>query len=157
MRPGTTWSTSTSQGCQGTTTNSAAALGGGSPAGDPTYHENRYTVGLDARWRLGPFGLDPTFYYQWGQRNHRAVGTDGSVGRVTADISAWIVDVSGSYQLGPLLLEARGVYSPGNKARHNLAKSVGYFQQLDVDGSYSGLPGPRSWPTAESTISMASC
>ena len=34
--------------------------------GDPTYHEERYTVGLDARWRVGPFGLDPTISYQWG-------------------------------------------------------------------------------------------
>jgi hypothetical protein len=119
-----------------TTTNSAAALGGGSPAGDPTYHEDRYTIGLDARWRAGPFGLDPTFYYQWGQRDHRAVRPDGSVGRVTADISAWIIDVAASYSLGPLLLEARGVYSPGNKARHNLTKSIGYFQQLDEDGGY---------------------
>src|SRR5438093_597003 len=30
-----------------TTTNSAAALGGGAAAGDPTYHEDRYTIGLD--------------------------------------------------------------------------------------------------------------
>jgi hypothetical protein len=121
-----------------TTTNSAAALGGGSPAGDPTYHEDRYTIGLDARWRVGPFGLDPTFYYQWGQRNHRAFGPDQATSprRVTADISSFIIDVSGSYQLGPLLLEARGVYSPGNKARHNLTKSVGYYQQLSNDGGY---------------------
>src|SRR3989454_5716397 len=52
-----------------TTTNSKEALGGGAAAGDPTYHEDRYTVGLDARWRSGPFGFDPTFYYQWGQRD----------------------------------------------------------------------------------------
>ena len=118
------------------TTNSAAALGGGAAAGDPTYHEDRYTVGLDARWRSGPFGFDPTFYYQWGQRDHRAVKTDGSVGKVQADMSSWIVDLIGSYSMGPLLLEARAVYSPGNKARDNLTKSVRYFQQLDEDGGY---------------------
>src|SRR5213594_106718 len=38
--------------------NVAAAVGGGAPAGDAADHENRHTVGLDARWRLGPFGLD---------------------------------------------------------------------------------------------------
>src|SRR5215510_3014377 len=27
--------------------------------GDSSYHEERYTVGLDARWRVGAFGLDP--------------------------------------------------------------------------------------------------
>src|SRR6266446_5064651 len=34
--------------------------------GDPTEHENRHTIGLDARWRMGPFGLDPTVYWQFG-------------------------------------------------------------------------------------------
>src|SRR5213594_4758004 len=131
-----------------TTTNSAASLGGGAPAGDPTYHEDRYTIGLDARWRSGPFGFDPTFYYQWGQRNHRAANTDGSSAvatstacasqavKVQADMSSWIVDLIGSFSTGPLLLEARAVYSPGNKARDNLTKSVRYFQQLDEDGGY---------------------
>src|SRR5437899_1905181 len=118
------------------TTNSAASLGGGSAAGDPTYHEDRYTVGLDARWRSGPFAFDPTFYYQWGQRDHRAVKPDGSVGKVEADMSSWIVDLIGSFSTGPLLLEARVAYSPGNKARDNLTKSVRYFQQLDEDGNY---------------------
>jgi len=119
-----------------TTTNSKEALGGGAAAGDPTYHEDRYTVGLDARWRSGPFGFDPTFYYQWGQRDHRAFKPDGSVAKVEADMSSWIVDLIGSFSTGPLLLEARVAYSPGNKARDNLTKSVRYFQQLDEDGNY---------------------
>jgi len=51
-------------------------------------------------------------------------------------MSSWIVDLIGSYSLGPLLLEARAVYSPGNKARHNLTKSVGYYQPLSMDGAY---------------------
>jgi len=120
----------------GGTTNFASSLGGGAPAGDATFHEDRYTVGLDARWRSGPFGFDPTFYYQWGQRDHRAFKPDGSVAKVEADMSSWIVDLIGSFSTGPLLLEARVVYSPGNKARDNLTKSVRYFQQLDMDGGY---------------------
>src|SRR5437016_412463 len=117
-------------------TNSAAALGGGAPAGDSTNQENRHTVGIDMRWRSGPFGFDPTVMYQWGNADHQAVRTNGSVGRVEADISSWIVDLIGSYQLGPLLLEARGVYTTGNKARDNLAQSIRYFQPLTTDGSY---------------------
>jgi hypothetical protein len=39
--------------------NVAAAVGGGAPAGDSADHEDRYTVGIDSRWRIGPFGLDP--------------------------------------------------------------------------------------------------
>ena len=117
-------------------TNSAAALGGGAPAGDSTNQENRHTVGIDMRWRSGPFGFDPTVMYQWGNADHQAVRTNGSVGRVEADISSWIVDLIGSYQLGPLLLEARGVYTPGNKARDNLARSIRYYQPISMDGNY---------------------
>src|SRR5262249_35696150 len=32
-------------------------------------YEARHTIGIDARWRFGPFSLDPTFYYQWGHRD----------------------------------------------------------------------------------------
>jgi len=118
------------------TTNNAAALGGGAPAGDSTNQENRHTIGIDMRWRSGPFGFDPTIMYQWGNADHQGVRTNGSVGRVEGDISSWIVDLTGSYQLGPLLLEARGVYTPGNKARDNLALGIRYFQPLTTDGSY---------------------
>jgi hypothetical protein len=118
------------------TTNSAATLGGGAPAGDSTNQEDRHTVGIDMRWRSGAFGFDPTIIYQWGTRDHQAVRSNGSVGRVEADMSSWIVDLIGSFQVGPLLLEARGVYTPGNKARDNLARSVRYYQPLSTDAGY---------------------
>src|SRR5262249_55356843 len=56
--------------------------------------------------------------------------------KMTADMMAFLFDVIASYQLGPLLLEARGAYSPGNKARDNLTKSIRYYQPLDTDGGY---------------------
>jgi len=118
-------------------------LGGG---GDPTYHENRYTIGADARWRIGAFGIDPTFYWQWGTIDRLGIiTTPGASGssvnglgskKMTADMMAFLADVIVSYQLGPLLLEARGSYSPGNKARDNLTKSIRYYQPLDTDGGY---------------------
>jgi hypothetical protein len=114
----------------------AGAGVGNAPAGDASFHENRYTIGLDARWRVGPFGLDPTIAYQWGKYDTLANRTDGTVGRVEGDASAWLFDVIGSYQLGPLLLELRGMYSPGNKARDNLSKSKRYFEPLDLDTGY---------------------
>ncbi len=117
----------------------AAAVGGGAPAGDSTNQENRYTVGLDARLRIGPFGLDPTVSYQWGKYDTQAQRTNGSIGRVEGDASAWLFDVIASYQLGPLLLEARGMYSTGNKARDNLSLSKRYYEPLDTDtGIWSG-------------------
>jgi hypothetical protein len=119
--------------------NVAAAVGGGAPAGDATDHENRHTVGLDARWRLGPFGLDPTVSYQWGSYETQAQRTNGTIGKVKGDASAWLFDVIGSFQLGPLLLEGRGIYSTGNKARDNLSQSKRYYEPLDTDtGIWSG-------------------
>lgn len=109
-------------------------------AGSPSYHEDRHTIGLDARWRLGPFGLDPTMMYQWGRMDSQAFvsGTGAGVGskKVTADLNAIFVDLIGSYRLGPVLLEARWNYSSGNKARDNLAKGIRYFQPLSTDGIY---------------------
>jgi len=123
------------------TTNAAGALipdtvSACSNGGDPTYHEDRYTVGLDARWRIGAFGLDPTFYYQWGTSKTQGAKTDGTIGRVDGDIAAWLFDTIVSYQLGPLLIEARGIYTPGNKARDNLSQSKRYYEPLSADGSY---------------------
>jgi hypothetical protein len=131
----------------GGTMNSGLATGGASnaapvaglgttAAGDATDHEDRYTVGLDARWRVGPFGLDPTISYQWGNYQTQAIRNNGSVGKVDGDASAWLFDVIGSYQLGPLLLEFRGMYSTGNKARDNLSLSKRYYEPLDLDTGY---------------------
>jgi hypothetical protein len=85
---------------------------------------------------MAPFGLDPTISYQWGNYTTQAVRTNGSIGAVKGDASAWLFDVIGSYQLGPLLLEMRGVYSSGNKARDNLSLSKRYYEPLDLDTSY---------------------
>src|SRR5262249_26606241 len=112
---------------------------GTTAAGDATSHEQRYTVGLDARWRVGAFGLDPTVSYQWGNYDVQAQRTNGTVGKVNGDASAWLFDVIASYQLGPLLLEARGTYSTGNKAHDTLALSKRYYEPLDLDtGFWSG-------------------
>ncbi len=116
----------------------AVGATGPSPAGDATNAEDRYTIGLDARWRIGPFGLDPTIAYQWGQYNTQAQRTNGTVGRVEGDASAWLADVIGSWQIGPLLLEARATYSPGNSARGDLSKRKRYFEPLNLDTGFWG-------------------
>src|SRR5262245_11875885 len=114
----------------------AAPGTGNAPAGDASFHEDRYTVGLDARWRVGPFGLDPTLSYQWGKYDTLANRTNGTTGRVEGDASAWLFDIIGSYQLGPLLLEMRGAYSTGNKARDNLSLSKRYYEPINLDTGY---------------------
>jgi hypothetical protein len=113
--------------------------GGAAAGGDSTLHEERYTIGFDARWRIGGFGLDPTISYQWGSYETQAQKTNGGIGKVTGDASAWLFDVIASYQLGPLLLEGRGTYSTGNKATDNLSVSKRYYEPLDLDtGFWSG-------------------
>jgi hypothetical protein len=132
------------RGTAGGTLNGTAAFGrpsNPSAAGDPTFHEDRHTIGVDARWRLGSFGLDPTFYYQWGRIDRMAIdngpGANGvGTKKVTADMSAFLFDVIASYRLGPLLIEGRGAYSTGNKARDNLAKGIRYYQPILTDNGY---------------------
>jgi hypothetical protein len=100
-----------------------------------TMHENRHTVGLDARWRSGPFSLDPTIYFQFGDRDQvRATG-----GVADTDLRSWMIDVQGGFQAGPLLIEARTLYTTGNKARDNLSDKIKYFEPLNLDtGAYAG-------------------
>ncbi len=119
------------------TLNSAAALGSGNASGDTAYHENRHTMGIDARWRYGAFSLDPTILYQWGSFD--SMGQDNKhalPSKLNGDINAWLLDIQAGYQLGPLLLEGRYIYSTGNKARDNLAVGKRYFEPLDMDTSY---------------------
>jgi hypothetical protein len=121
-------------------------------AGSPNYHEDRHTIGFDARWRLGSFSLDPTFYYQWGRVDSQAIdngpGANGvGTKKVTGDMSALHFDLLASYQLGSVLIEGRGVYSTGNKARDNLAKGIRYYQPLDTDGNYWAGGWTQFWAT----------
>ena len=121
----------------GGTTNSAATFGSARFAnGSPAFHEARHTIGVDSSWRMGPFGLDPTIYYQVGTRDALTATRAGLAQKVETNMSSWLLDLIGSYQMGPLLLEARGVYSTGNKARDNLGKRISYFEPIDLDTSY---------------------
>ena len=117
--------------------------------------ENRHTIGVDGRLRMGPFSLDPTLLYQFGNRQVVVPGTPGgpctptnpsnclayasgkAPGSVAkADISAWLFDIRGGFQIGPLLLEALYMYTSGNKARDTTLNNVRYFQPLSTDTSY---------------------
>jgi hypothetical protein len=140
-----------------------SATASGLPAGasafrnpDGTLHgglnEDRYTVGLDTRFRVGPFSLDPTVLYQFGNRgvfSQSAPGTGANtVGGALAQsgaqpaskyhgrLDAWLIDIREGFQLGPLLLEGLQVYSTGNSARNNQLGRVASFQPLTTDTGY---------------------
>jgi hypothetical protein len=119
-------------GSQGTSVPGAAGVLGAAAAYQQTQlHEERHTIGFDMRWRMGPFSFMPTFYYQFGDKEQFVRGS-----KREADIRAWIVDLMGGWQLGPLLLEGRYVYTSGNKAQDDLSSKVKYFEPLDLDTGY---------------------
>ncbi len=118
----------------GPTSGSSRRIYANQQGGVAPVHEDRHTIGVDARWRSGPFSLDPTFMYQFGERSQK---NSASSRDFEADISAFVVDIQGGWQLGPLLLEARGVYTTGNKAKDDLrTKDNNSFQPLDLDTGY---------------------
>ena len=103
--------------------------------------EDRFTVGVDARWRLGPFSLDPTVFYQFGQRDQVVPIVNGMAnGNVnTLREDAWFVDIRGGWQAGPLLLEAAAIYTTGNRASDRIdqnASRIKYYQPISTDTSY---------------------
>ncbi len=98
--------------------------------------EERHTVGLDARFRMGPFSLDPTVFFQFGTRQTNAGSFTNPI-RQEADRTAWFTDVRAGYQLGPLLLEAMGMYTTGNKSQDNLRTGrINFFEPISTDASY---------------------
>ena len=103
--------------------------------------ENRHTVGLDGKFTAGPFSLQPSVLYQFGNRHNvitPGLGAYGPVGSlVKADISAWLVDVRGAFNVGPLTLAAMGMWTSGDNAKSNPFKTIGFYQPLDTDTSYA--------------------
>ena len=94
--------------------------------------ESRHTLGIDSRFRSGPFSVDPTLMFQWGEITHRR----GTNGFQDGHIAAWVADITAGWQLGPLLLEARGVWASGNEGNDDLRTRVNYFQPLNLDTGY---------------------
>jgi hypothetical protein len=161
----------TARGGVNTTTAYTAANGDWRPG----INENRHTVGMDGRIRMGPFSLDPTIMYQFGNRETIVPGngvggcpagvvatiancpqlvlasaaglTPGQVAK--ADISAWFMDVRGGFQIGPLLLEAMYMFTSGNKGKDTTLNNVHYFQPLDTDTGYLA-----DWGTQISSLGL---
>src|SRR5207245_2619479 len=79
-----------------------------------------------------------TAVHQQGTRHQleHPVAHSGAFIKSEAKKAAFHFDAIGSFQYGPLLLEVRGVYSTGNKARDNLAKRISYYEPLDTDTGY---------------------
>jgi hypothetical protein len=75
----------------------------------------RHYLGGDVRWIAGPFSFQPTFIYLLGEQE--VLNRNGVVNDV--DIRSFIVDTIGGFRTGPLLLEARVMYTPGMGANND--------------------------------------
>lgn len=82
--------------------------GGFNPNGT-TLHTKRHTLGGDVRWTAGPWSLQPTFLFQFGEQQ-----TSGGSSEV--DIRSWIFDTVGGFRTGPLTVEGRFAWTPGMNA-----------------------------------------
>ena len=104
--------------------------------------EDRFTVGVDARWRLGAFYVDPTVLYQFGTREQisQIASTTSGPGVMTQlRRDAWYFDVRGGWQAGPLLIEFAAIYTSGNSAddRIDLNRSrLKYFEPISTDNTF---------------------
>ena len=128
--------------CPGTAgPGTGGCLGGGITSAE----EDRFTIGVDARWRFGAFSFAPTVLYQFGSRDQISPinSTTSAPGVMTGmDRSAWYVDLRGGWQFGPLLIEALGVYTTGNKATDRIdlnRDKIRYYEPISTDnGSLNG-------------------
>ena len=113
---------------RGGVANAAAAF----PQGN---REDRWTIGVDGRWRLGPFSLDPTFMYQGGEREITIGASTTEQGR-----SAWLADVRGGFQAGPLLIEGAVIYTSGNEAGDAVDQGANleFYEPISTDSGFYG-------------------
>ena len=88
--------------------------------------DQRYYLGVDAQLKFGGFTFSPTFIYLGGTRD--------IVGGGEADLQAFLLDIRGSYDVGPLSIEGRFVYIPGNEADDDLAdgSELHFWQNISV-------------------------
>lgn len=88
--------------------------------------DQRYYFGIDAKFKFGGLTLSPSFIYLGGTRD--------IVGGGEADLQAFLLDVRGEYSFGPLSVEGRFVYIPGNEADDDLAagSDLHYWQNISV-------------------------
>jgi len=81
----------------------------------------RHYLGADVRWAMGPISIQPTFIYLLGEQE--VLNRNGVVNDV--DIRTFIADTVIGFRTGPLNLEARMMYTPGQNANNDIQNAGG--------------------------------
>jgi hypothetical protein len=95
--------------CPAVTAGSVAAPGG------VGRNIKRHYFGGDVRWTMGPITIQPTFIYLIGEQE--VLNRNGAVNDV--DIRSFIADTVVGFRTGPLNIETRIMYTPGEGANHD--------------------------------------
>jgi hypothetical protein len=100
----------------------------------------RHTIGGDIRWVAGGLTIQPTVYFQWGKQEcTAAVGCVAATGgRQDVDIMTGIADVIVGYRFGPVNVQARGMYTPGNSASQTVqgGDDINYYRPINPGFAY---------------------
>jgi hypothetical protein len=95
--------------CPGVTPGSVAAPGG------VGRNITRHYVGADVRWTMGPISIQPTFIYLFGHQD--ITNRAGVINDV--DIRSFLADTIVGFRTGPLNIEVRGMFTPGESANND--------------------------------------
>jgi len=101
---------------------------------DRKFDTHRHTMGGDVRWTAGPFSVQPTFLYQFGEQGIGRPDNDDTV-----DIQTWIFDTTAGFRAGPLNIEGRFMWTPGMSADDTVevgGDTIRYYQSINPAFAY---------------------
>jgi hypothetical protein len=98
----------------------------------------RSTLGGDIRWTAGPLSIQPTVFFQWGEQECTAAVSEDCTSTRDVKIRTGIIDTIVGYRMGPLNIEFRGMYTPGNKANEVVTNGddINYYRGINPAFGY---------------------
>jgi len=120
-------------GTLGTEAKNGFTPGACGPLTDRKFDTIRHTMGGDVRWTAGPFSVQPTFLYQFGEQGIGRPNNDDTV-----DIQTWIFDTTAGFRAGPLNIEGRFMWTPGMSADDEVLRgdTIRYYQSINPAFAY---------------------
>jgi hypothetical protein len=119
-------------GALGTEPKAGFFAGACGPLTDRKFDTHRHTLGGDVRWTAGPFTVQPTLLYQFGEQGVGFADEDN-----TQEIQTWIFDTTAGFRAGPLNIEGRFMWTPGMKAQDTpFTDKIRYYQSINPAFAY---------------------